>query len=152
MRPSRNDHLSKAKRNRDFAYNLPKRDATHIGWALTALFYSALHYVEGYLAGFSYYVRNHDALKEEIHRNPELRSLYEDYRDLFDYAYNARYRMRNYSEADFEEAKASFRRIRNAHHKSREPLAAGSYAITGPAICETPSSPDGNCASRTSSP
>ncbi len=111
MRPSRGDHLRKAERNRDFADRLPKSDPTQIGWALTALFYSALHYVEGYLAAFGFYTGNHKVLREEIDGNPQLQALSDDYQELFDYSYNARYRMRNYAPADFSKARAAFSRI-----------------------------------------
>jgi hypothetical protein len=108
---TRNDHLAKAERNRDFARNLPKRDATHTGWALTALFYAALHYVSGYLIEFNFSTRDHDEMKAELRRNPMLTPIFNDYADLLDFSFNARYRMRHYGANDFARADAIFKRI-----------------------------------------
>jgi len=111
MQPSRNDHLNKAKRNRDFADKLPKNDPTFTGWALIALFYSALHYVNGYLARYNVRYGSHKALEVELAKNDVLSGMYNDYMDLFDYGHNARYTMRNYSIEDFRKARESFDRI-----------------------------------------
>ena len=90
--PSQSEHLTKALNNRKFAYGLPTTTPTAIGWALTALFYSALHYVEAYNAKFNAHFAKHEELNRDIGRNPVLMPIADDYLDLSAFSWNARYR------------------------------------------------------------
>ena len=66
--PSTNEHLAKAQGNKTFAYNLGVTTPTAIGWALTALFYSALHYVEAYNAKYGQHFSKHEDLSRARYR------------------------------------------------------------------------------------
>jgi len=48
--PAKDEHLAKARGNESFALSLPLNSNSGVDWALVALFYSAMHYVEAYLA------------------------------------------------------------------------------------------------------
>jgi hypothetical protein len=102
--PSQAEHLSKATNNKQFADGLPKGTPTAVGWALTILFYSALHYVEAYNAKFNEHFTKHEDLNRDIQRNPQLSPIYDDYRDLSSFGWNARYRPVAYGDQELNEA------------------------------------------------
>ena len=102
--PSESDHISKAQHNRKFADACPPKFHTSAGWALTALFYSALHYVEAYNGRYNKHCSNHNDVKDSIVRNPELEAIFDDYTELLDYSWNARYQAKKYGEAEIREA------------------------------------------------
>ena len=58
-----------------------------------------------YNAKFNCHFKNHDELKRDIHRNPQLSRIYDDYRDLLTFSWNARYQPNNYGETEIVEAR-----------------------------------------------
>jgi hypothetical protein len=106
--PSENEHLNKARNNRALAYALnPATGPNTCGWAITILFYSALHYVEAYHAKLNppQHYQNHNELKRVIVSNANLRAIADDYEDLFQFSWNARYGTAQYGEVQINEAK-----------------------------------------------
>jgi len=89
--PAKDVHLLKAERNEGFALSLPLDWQPRIDWALIALFYSAMHYVEAYFANRNTHIRSHTARDNAIGRDPNLRKIFAEYQDLKFYGYNARY-------------------------------------------------------------
>jgi hypothetical protein len=110
--PSKGEHIAKADNNRKFAADLGAASPTRIGWALTALFYAALHYVEAYNAQFNTHFKKHDQMNRDIERNPVLNPIWEDYRDLSEFSWNARYNYVNYGKAELEEAQQCLESVR----------------------------------------
>ena len=110
--PSKGEHLTKADNNRRFADGLGVASPTSIGWAITALFYSALHYIEAYNAKFNTHFRKHELLNQDIERNPILNPIWEDYRDLSEFSWNARYNYVNYGKTELDEAKQCLESVR----------------------------------------
>lgn len=102
--PSRDEHLSKARKNKEFVESINLDNPTRVGWALTVLFYSALHYIEAYNAKYSCHCKNHQDLNDNIERNPMLTDISDDYLDLANFSWNARYKAVNYTKKEFEEA------------------------------------------------
>jgi hypothetical protein len=102
--PSRGEHLSKARNNKEFADSIKLENSTRVGWVLTVLFYSALHYIEAYNAQFNYHCRNHQDLHDNIVRNPVLTAISYDYSDLETFSWNARYRAVRYGHKEIEDA------------------------------------------------
>jgi hypothetical protein len=111
--PTKGEHLAKAISNRRFADALNVSTPTATGWALTALFYSALHYVEAYNAQYNTHFSKHEDLSSDIGRNPVLSSIHDDYKDLSNFSWNARYRPVNYGNTELEEAKACQEAVAN---------------------------------------
>jgi hypothetical protein len=90
--PSEPDHLTKAANNEKFADSLSLNGRTEVEWALTALFYSALHYVEAYLhKQFKIDSRNHDSRDKAINRDSRLRRVFVEYQKLKTLGWAARY-------------------------------------------------------------
>ena len=105
--PSQSEHLEKAEGNTRFANAIRPQTPVSSGWILTVLFYSALHYVEAFNAKHNQHFHEHPSLSQDIHRNPQLSAIYEDYRELSDFSWNARYRPNNYGITEVTEAKES---------------------------------------------
>jgi hypothetical protein len=108
------EHVKKADANKDFGYGMNAAHPTSAGWALTAMFYSALHYARAYLLKTHVQTDSHGDLFDAIKFDPKLKGIYAQYRHLFDYGINARYRLNVYGRADVEKAKPSLEFIE--HH------------------------------------
>jgi len=102
--PSQSEHLYKAVHNKQFADGVEPSTPTSVGWALTALFYSALHYVEAFNAKYNCHFSKHEDLNRDISRNPQLQKIFEDYKDLSNFSWNARYQAVHYGAAELTEA------------------------------------------------
>ncbi|MBM4041274.1 MAG: hypothetical protein FJ290_22455 [Planctomycetes bacterium] len=85
---TREQHLAQAKANKAFYEELLDRPEYH-DWALTVLFYAALHYVDAFL--YPSDPPDHSTRNKLISRSPTLRSLYRKYRRLQDRSQDARY-------------------------------------------------------------
>ena len=48
--PSEQEHMDKARHNEAFVQSLGIPTTTFLDWAVTGIFYAALHYVEAFLA------------------------------------------------------------------------------------------------------
>jgi hypothetical protein len=110
--PSKDEHLRKAEKNKSFAESIKTDNATNIGWAPVAAFYSALHlltHLRRNTTRTSAVIRN-----AEVQRNPQLAPLCDEYRDLFTLGWNARYTMQNYSSSDHEQGMASLKVVEDS--------------------------------------
>ncbi len=92
--PTLKQHLSKSDHNENFFNDVSD---SYQDWALTGLFYSALHLVDAFLCSKHISVENHLTRMDYMNRIKELRPLYADYRILYDYSVNARYKMYSFS-------------------------------------------------------
>jgi hypothetical protein len=111
--PQRHEHLKKAQNNESLAGALNITVSHCAEWAVTMLFYSALHYVDSFLAGKETHPLNHDSRDSEIENNGTLTGIYKDYRRLKDMSRAARYEIPDYSELDVNKARARLRNIKN---------------------------------------
>lgn len=88
--PGTNAHLGQAEHNLNLFAALDVEK--YSDWAATVLFYTALHYVDAYLAKtISYDPDGHSARDKAIERTATLRSIRSNYRSLKDSCHNARY-------------------------------------------------------------
>jgi hypothetical protein len=91
--PSKDQHLGKAIGNERFAKSLALSEPPWIEWALTAMFYAAMHYIEAYLATRGQHPRSHVTRDGFVGREPNLKRIFIDYQELKTYGLNARYEM-----------------------------------------------------------
>lgn len=91
--PSRSDHISKAEHNERFAQKVDQTLPSYRDWAVTAYFYSALHYVEAYLATRIPPIHSpgHHARDDQVGRDPALKRIFHQYSELKNDSTNARY-------------------------------------------------------------
>jgi hypothetical protein len=94
--PDRNEHLTRARQTESLASSLNANLGVVVDWAITMLFYAALHYVDAYLAGKNMHPLSHDQRDREIESNGSLSVIYNDYRRLKDLSRAARYEIANF--------------------------------------------------------
>lgn len=95
--PEQRQHLLRAKQNEALAESLRKDNGCNIDWAIVMLFYSALHYVDAYLAGKQAHPVDHKHRDDEIERNGAISDIFGDYRRLKDLSRAARYEIPEYT-------------------------------------------------------
>ncbi len=98
--PTKEEHLAKAAGNETLALSLALDNQTNIDWALTILFYSAVHYVEAYFALSGQHLKSHTTRDSWIGRDSALKRIFNEYQDLKFYGYNARYEVSNFKVTD----------------------------------------------------
>jgi hypothetical protein len=89
--PSKGEHVQKADGDANFALALPLTSQPNIDWALIALFYAAMHYIEAYMATKGQHLRSHETRDKMVARDSNLRKIFKEYADLKYYGYVARY-------------------------------------------------------------
>lgn len=112
--PSKEEHITKADGNAAFAAAIPLNSQPRIDWALIALFYAAMHYVEAYLAVvFNQHVKSHTTRDSIVARDSNLKRIHAEYMDLKFFGYNARYEMYAFKATDFtDQALPKFQKIK----------------------------------------
>ena len=83
-------HLKKATYNENFFDDIKE---TYPDWAITGLFYSALHLIDAVLINMGCSAEDHKMRFQYVKFIKELKPLYADYRALYDCSINARYKM-----------------------------------------------------------
>ena len=82
------EHLEQAEHNEFFVSQI---DNPFFDWKLTGIFYSALQYVDAYLATQGVHPTNHPNRTQSIETDPKLKPIRRDYRDLKNESRTARY-------------------------------------------------------------
>ena len=104
--PSESQHLQQADRNESCFQSLSGLNPSRFTeWEVITLFYSALHYVEAYLARNGHmfpHPKKHAERTSELLRHPDLDPIVENYLSLHDYSENARYETQSFSEAEVD--------------------------------------------------
>jgi hypothetical protein len=113
---SRQEHVAQAVRNRVVA-DVLANSGFH-DWAMTALFYSAVHLVLAYVVQSGGTVTSHGERRSFIHGNPELRSILSAYNELKILSENARYDCHLYSQPEFEETTEAYYRPVESHMRA----------------------------------
>lgn len=91
--PSRLQHLDQSSRNEKIAVSLLGRanDRASSEWAIIALFYSALHLVDAFLASHDIHPKNHTDRLKYVSMTVDLSLVFENYRELLNRSLDARY-------------------------------------------------------------
>jgi hypothetical protein len=86
-----------------------------IGWSITMLFYTALHYIEAYLVatrGFG--CKHHFSRATEIQRDLRINTLYNDYSMLETLSREARYDVSSFNVGDLRFAEGCLENVKEA--------------------------------------
>ena len=110
--PKPNEHLSWARQNETFADTLDADTQVEANWAVTALFYAAVHYVNAYLVSRGLARQDH-AVREASMRQPFFDPVRTKYKRLKDMSREARYEIAPYCQRDVERAKGLLNEIKN---------------------------------------
>jgi hypothetical protein len=103
--PTKDQHYKKSKKNIEFYEDIVN---THPDWAMTGLFYAALHLVDSFLATKQppdgIHPEKHLFRTKVFNTVSELRNLYPHYRALEDFGHKARYTMNAFTSKSADEA------------------------------------------------
>jgi hypothetical protein len=91
LRLTKAQHLQKAEENERFAATLDTNSPVGVEWAITIKFYVALHYIRAYLASIGQNYFRQESRGDAIQRDSKICNAYDDYRELYDIARDARY-------------------------------------------------------------
>jgi bisphosphoglycerate-independent phosphoglycerate mutase (AlkP superfamily) len=115
--PSKDAHIKKAERNEKFAEFLASK--THyLDWAITVLFYAALHYVDAVLAVSLADPEDHKERKAQMAVNETLKRVYREYRIVETASWNSRYFTMPIDSDDWNKVKPEFDALRG-HIRNR---------------------------------
>lgn len=108
------EHRSKALHNEELLDVHKLAEGKFAGWAITVLFYSALHWMRALAAQEGFQIKSYsrnDSEKLALKQMPLFQQSpqeFERYRSLKDASQDARYEMIQYSSADFRDLKQRF--------------------------------------------
>lgn len=115
--PSAGKHIARAENNEHFYDQFNLADTPFLDWALTTLFYAALHYVDASLArypGGGVHPQSHANRERLIALDGILRNIYSDYEELRNRSEDARYNIVDFSPAFVAMLRATeFQKIRS---------------------------------------
>ena len=89
--PDKIEHLEIARQNEHFVQSLDLSSGVARGWASTAAFYAALHYVEAFFATRGTHFSHHRSRDNNLVLHSETRSIYDQYCELKNISSRARY-------------------------------------------------------------
>lgn len=108
------EHRAKALHNEDLLEVHKLAEGKFTGWAITIMFYSALHWMRALAAQEGFQIKRYlgkESEKLALQQIPLFRQSSQQfnwYRSLKDESQDARYEMRQYSSADFRDLKERF--------------------------------------------
>jgi hypothetical protein len=103
--PTKDEHVKKADENEKLAATMQPSNQASINWKLVILFYTALHYVEAYLAKqMNFHLRSHTTRDGWITKEANLRKVRTEYFHLKFFGYNARYEADSFTAKEVAEA------------------------------------------------
>jgi uncharacterized protein (UPF0332 family) len=101
--PSEKDHLQKAERNSRFFEHLIANCPEYLEWIVVAIFYTALHYVDAFLATKGVHPGDH--AMRDLQVKTYLRQHYPIYRALKNDSVDARYDTLSFNDSDVRKNK-----------------------------------------------
>lgn len=110
--PREDEHRQKAHNNELFAESLNVADPTCENWAVIAVFYSALHYVESYFSRYSVQGGKHEIRFTEILRDERLKPAYTSYKYLYELSRTARYYCKGLPPRPYPDAKVHLAHVK----------------------------------------
>ncbi len=103
--PTGDEHVAKAEGNQEVYDLLDTASQSRIDWKLTIAFYTAMHYVEAYLAkDRDEHLRSHTTRDRCVAQDSELRKVQIEYAHLKYFGYNARYERPQFTARNVREA------------------------------------------------
>jgi uncharacterized protein (UPF0332 family) len=86
--PTKAEHRTRAEHDEFFVKNTGN---PFFDWQVTGTFYSALHYVDAYLATQNIHPATHSIRLGYVQSDPKLKPVFRDYRDLLNESRTGRY-------------------------------------------------------------
>jgi len=91
--PDLRRHIFQAEKNERFFDQFDLDTTPFLDWAVTGLFYSALHYVDAFLAKQNVHPQTHEQRDWILARTRNISAIYAEYQELKDRSIDARYKV-----------------------------------------------------------
>ena len=98
--PVQDNHLHQAQHNEAFVASFDLDSTAYLDWAVTGIFYAALHYVESLLADRNIHPETHLSRDRVFQQQQNLKPIYNQYRILKTRSESARYDLQQFSPAE----------------------------------------------------
>jgi len=98
--PSKQKHIKQAEKNERFFISFPLASTPYLDWVVTGMFYTALHYVDAYLAAKSIHPSDHYERNQLVAREKELRLIEQEYLSLYNSSRLARYECKEFKPSE----------------------------------------------------
>ncbi len=115
--PSTGEHIKKAKHNEEFADSFDKKKSPYLDWALTGIFYSAVHYIEAFLATKGIHPRSHAQRTTYIGLYITNDTVFDAHDDLKTNSEIARYHCKKIEEKELDKSKIKLDDIKQTFKK-----------------------------------
>lgn len=121
--PARDNHLHQAQHNEAFVASFNLDSTAYLDWAVTGIFYAALHYVESFLADRNIHPETHLSRDRVFQQQQNLKPIYNQYRVLKTRSENARYDLQQFSPVEVRELISAELQAVKSHilHLSQKP-------------------------------
>jgi hypothetical protein len=103
-------HCKQASNNKILSTKLPAIPGSD-DWAVTVLFYVAVHYVEAYFSLQNQHYQMHGSRETAIRRDPRINAIFTDYREMYEYSRTARYDCPEFDDAAIEAVQKRLKNI-----------------------------------------
>lgn len=114
---STDEHIKQAKHNEEFAGSFDKKKSPYLDWALTGIFYSAVHYIEALLAVKGKHPKHHGQRTTYLELYINNDKVFDAYDDLKTDSEAARYRCKKIGEKELDESKIKLDDIKQTFKK-----------------------------------
>jgi len=102
--PEDSEHLHKAEHNEDFYLSFDLTTTPYLDWVVSGIFYSALHYIESYLATQEKHSQNHADRNANIRDDQNLGiDIFKKFNALKDDSENGRYLMKVFTPGEIRQ-------------------------------------------------
>jgi len=102
--PTDPEHLHKAEHNEDFYLSFDLNTTPYLDRVVSGVFYSALHYIESYLATQEKHSQNHADRNANLRDDPNLGiDIYRKFNDLKNDSENGRYFMKSFTPGEIRQ-------------------------------------------------
>lgn len=103
--PTKSNHIKRAKLNEDFVASILSLEKKYKYWIITAYNYSAIHWIDAYLAQIPYHPRSHSIRESCITRDSKLKGkIYYEYCELKNLCRGSRYELIVIGQVDINNA------------------------------------------------
>jgi uncharacterized protein (UPF0332 family) len=110
--PDKADHRTRAEHDEFFVKNI---DNPFFDWKVTGTFYSALHWIDAYLATQNIHPPAHSARLGIVRTDAKLQTVFRDYRELLNESRTARYEAATiFAQGDVVTAQRRLEKIKQA--------------------------------------
>jgi hypothetical protein len=117
--PNKEKHLQQALHNRAFYNTLT--NPQYLDWSVNVLFYTALQYIDAYLATVNVHPSNHADRLKWVSLEHNIKSVYGDYQRLKDESESGRYLAKRFTIAEVKSLEMRCDRIKNHTDKLFNP-------------------------------